>query len=115
MYLLVCVIGQEEKLEAVLSGFLEVGVTGATVLKSEGMGRKLGRELPALSGLQELVSQSRPNNVTIFSVVESKEKLERAVDRVSEICGGFTAPATGIVFTVPVERAVGLAPEVTGQ
>ncbi|MFQ6046963.1 MAG: P-II family nitrogen regulator [Gemmatimonadales bacterium] len=111
MHLLVCVINKEEKLEAVLSGFLDVGVTGATVIRSEGMGRKLGRELPALAGLQALLSESRPHNTTVFSVIESREKLDRAVARVCEICGDFSAPDTGIVFTVPVDRVVGLAPE----
>lgn len=111
MHLLVCVINQEEKLEAVLSGFLDVGVTGATVIKSEGMGRKLSQGLPALAGLQSLLSQTRPQNTTVFSVIESDVKLEAAMKRLQEICGDFGAPATGIVFTLPVTRVVGLAPE----
>jgi nitrogen regulatory protein PII len=111
MHLLVCVINQEEKLEAVLSGFLDVGVTGATVIKSEGMGHKLSKELPALAGLQSLLSQTRPQNTTVFSVIESDAKLEAAVKRLQDVCGDFSAPATGIVFTLPVTRVVGLAPE----
>jgi hypothetical protein len=30
---------------------------------------------------------------------------------VQEVCGDLTAPGTGILFTVPVSRVVGLAPE----
>jgi nitrogen regulatory protein PII len=106
MELLVCVINQEEKLEEILSGFLDLGVTGATVIKSEGMGRVLANGVP-----QTLMSRSRPQNVTIFSVIESKRTLEAAIDMVQAICGDFGGPSTGIVFTVPVERVIGLAPE----
>jgi nitrogen regulatory protein P-II 1 len=41
MRLLVAVINDPEKLDETLSGFLELGITGATVLNSEGMGRVL--------------------------------------------------------------------------
>lgn len=111
MELLVCVINQEEKLEEILSGFLDLGVTGATVIKSEGMGRVLANGVPVIAGLQTLMSRSRPQNVTIFSVIKSKQTLEAAVDMVQSICGDFGEPSTGIVFTVPVERVIGLAPE----
>ncbi|HUF49450.1 MAG TPA: hypothetical protein VMN60_01370 [Longimicrobiales bacterium] len=53
MQLLIAVINQEEKLDEILAGFLDLGITGATVIRSEG----------------------------------------------------------GIVFTLPVNRVVGLAPE----
>lgn len=111
MELLVCVINQEEKLEDILAGFLELGITGATVINSAGMGQVLSQEVPIFAGLQTLLSRARPQNVTIFSVVESKEKLEAAIKLVQEICGDLTRPATGIVFTVPVSRVVGLKPE----
>ena len=111
MELLVCVINQEEKLERILSGFLELGVTGATVIGSQGMGRVLSEELPAFAGLQALLSRSRPENTTIMSVIAAPHPLEEAIAMVEEVCGGLDAPSTGILFTVPVSRVVGLAPE----
>ena len=39
MHLLVAVVSQPEKLDEILSGFVELGVRGATVINSEGMGR----------------------------------------------------------------------------
>lgn len=111
MHLLVCVINEEEKLDDILSAFLEVGVTGATVIASEGMGHVLTQDVPIFAGLQTLVSRSRPQNTTIFSVIESDAKLEAAIKLVQDICGDLHRPATGILFTVPVTRAIGLAPE----
>jgi len=111
MRLLVCVINQEEKLEEILAGFLDLGVTGATVFKTEGMGRVLSQEVPVLAGLQALLSRSRPQNVTLMSVIESAETLEKAVALVKQICGDLNQPSTGILFTMPVDRVEGLAPE----
>src|SRR5690625_526177 len=111
MQLLVAVINQEEKLDEILSGFLELGITGATILNSEGMGRVLSHDIPIFAGLETLVTRSRPQNQTIFSVIEDPEKDDRALAMLHEICGDFNDPATGIAFVVPISRAVGLAPE----
>ena len=110
MQLLIAVINQEEKLDEILSGLVELGVTGATIINSEGMGRVLSHDIPIFAGLETLASRSRPQNQTIFSVIEDA-KAGAVIELLQEICGNFEAPATGIVFTVPVGRVVGLAPE----
>lgn len=113
MQLLVAVINQEEKLEEVLSGFLEIGVTGATVVNSEGMGRLLANEVPIFAGLQALASRTRPRNQMVFSVMED-EKVERALALLQEVVGDFGRPATGIAFALPVTRVLGLMGEMGG-
>ena len=110
MQLLIAVINQEEKLDEIMSGFLELGITGATIINSEGMGRVLSHDIPIFAGLQTLIARSRPQNQTIFSVMD-EQKVEEAIALLQEICGNFNSPATGIVFTVPVSRVQGLAPE----
>ena len=110
MHLLLAVINDPERLDDVLSGFLEIGITGATVVNSEGMGRLLSHDIPIFAGLQTLISRSRPQNRTILSVVDD-EKVEPALAILQEVCGDFTRPATGIAMTIPVDRVVGLAPE----
>jgi len=110
MELLVCVINREQELERVLAGFVELGITGATVISSEGMGRFVARgELPVLAGLQSVIDAARPKNTTVMSIVENKEKLDAAIQMIARVCGDLGSPGTGIVFTVPVSRALGLA------
>jgi nitrogen regulatory protein P-II 1 len=111
MELLVCVINDNEKLDDVLTGFVELGITGATIVNTAGMGHVLAHDVPIFAGLKELVSRAHPHNTTVFSVIESPEKVEAAIALVKEICHDLTRPATGIVFTVPVTRVVGLASE----
>ncbi len=112
--LLVAVVNEPERVDDILSGFLEIGITGATVLNSEGMGRVLSHDIPIFAGLQTLISRSRPQNRTIFSVAE-EEKLEPALALLHDVCGDLADPATGIAFTLPLDRVVGLAPELGGE
>jgi nitrogen regulatory protein PII len=107
MELLVCVINQEGKLEEVLSRLVELRVSGATVVNSWGMARHL-TQTPVFAGLQDLLSRAHPENSTIFSVIESQEKLKAAIDMIMEVCGDMSAAGTGILFTVPLNRVVGL-------
>lgn len=111
MHLLVAIINEEGKVEEVLGEFLRLGVTGATVLKSEGMGKVLSQDVPVFGGLQALMSRSRPQNTTVFSVIESPTTLRAAIDAVTRVVGNIDAPSTGIVFTVAVSEAWGLASE----
>ena len=110
MQLLIAVINEPEKIDEILSGFLELGVTGATIIGSEGMGRLLSHDIPIFAGLQTLISRSRPQNRTLFSVV-ADDKVEPVMALLQDVCGNLNAPATGIAFTIPVNRVVGLAPE----
>lgn len=110
MQLLVTVINHVELVDQVLAGFVELGITGATVLESRGMGRVLSREMPIFAGVESLSAQARPENRTILCVV-AEEKAEPAIRLIEQILGGLARPGAGIAFTVPVGRVVGLAPE----
>jgi nitrogen regulatory protein PII len=112
--LLICVINREERLDEILSGFLELGISGATVVNSEGMGRLVNGDVPVMEGLQTLLQRSRPHNTMIFSVIDSPERLQAAIDMLQGLLGELDGPGTGIVFSVPVSRVIGLAHEFPG-
>lgn len=109
MQMLIAVINNPEKTDEILSGFIELGITGATIISSEGMGRVLSHDIPIFAGLQTLLQGSRPQNRTIFSVV-ADAKVEPALALLQDVCGDLDTPATGIAFCLPVGRVVGLAP-----
>ncbi len=114
MRLLVAVIHDAEKIDEILSGFLELGITGATVLSSEGMGSVLSHDVPIFAGLQTLISGSRPQNRLVLSVVP-EDKVRPAVELLQDVSGGLDTPATGIAFTLPVDAVFGIAPELGGE
>ena len=108
MHLLVAVLNEPETLDAILAGFVDLGVRGATVIRSEGMGRVLAHEIPIFAGLQTLINRSGPESRTILTVI-SDDLVEPVISFIQESCGDLKKPATGIVFTLPVDRVVGLA------
>jgi len=113
MQLLLAVINEPEKVDDIIAGFFEIGLRGATVIPSEGMGRILSHEIPVFAGLQTLLQGSRPQNRTIFSVV-GDDQVDPALEVLKRVCGTMENPATGIAVTIPLGRVVGLAPRLEG-
>lgn len=111
MKLLILILNKVEKLEEVLEGFLEAGVTGATIIDTVGMGHILCDEVPIFAGLRFMFAGAKPHNKTIISVI--KDEVEGEILHLLEnILGDMYEPGTGIVFTVPLDRVVGLKPEI---
>jgi nitrogen regulatory protein PII len=111
MTLLVFICNQPEKVEEILEGYLELGITGATIIDSLGMGRILATEVPIFAGFQSLFSAASSYNKTILSVIQEREKVEDAFDLIEEICGKLGERGVGIAFTIPLEHVRGLMPE----
>lgn len=106
MKLLVLVLNKEEYLDEILEAFVEVGITGATILDSAGMGRKLAYDIPIFAGLRKSIKTSEYSK-TIFSVVQNDETLEAVIDLVEEIID-LNEPGTCLLFVVPLLMVKGL-------
>jgi len=114
MRLFIAVINDRKDFDQILAGFVELGITGATIVDSEGMGRMLSKGVPIFAGIQSLVNGSRPQNQIVLSVMPL-EVVDSAIALVQEVCGDLGSPATGIAFTVPIDTVHGLAPELGGE
>jgi nitrogen regulatory protein P-II 1 len=110
MKLLVLILNRVDKLEEVLEGFVEIGITGATIIDSIGMGHVLSEEVPIFLGLRFMFTGAKPHNKTIISVIKDK-KEKPAIKMLSKILGSLNQPGTGIVFTLPIESVKGMKPE----
>ncbi len=106
MKLLVLVLNKEEYLDNILEAFVEVGITGATILDSVGMGHKLAYEIPIFAGLRKTIKTSNFNK-TIFSVVSNDEVLEEAIKLIDEIMD-LNEPGSCLLFVVPLLMVKGL-------
>jgi nitrogen regulatory protein P-II 1 len=110
MKLLILFLNKVEKLEEVLEGLVEIGITGATVIDSVGMGHILSEEVPIFAGLRFMFAGAKPHNKTIFSVIK-EDKEEEAIRLLQKILGDLKKPGTGIVITLALDRVEGLMPE----
>jgi len=106
MELLIIIIKQTQFLDDILTGFVDIGIQGATVVDSRGMGQILTANVPIFAGLKDLMPGGNIGNYTIMSVVQSIQ-VEKAVDLVRQICG-LGEEGVGVAFTVPVNNLYGL-------
>ena len=108
IYLLVLVLNKEEYLEKILERFLAVGISGATIIDSAGMGRTLMcSDIPIFGGLSRMFDNCHPSNKTIFSVIRTDETLKDATKAVEEIID-IDDPGVGILFTIPLHSTLGI-------
>jgi nitrogen regulatory protein PII len=107
MQLLLFILNKEEHLEEILEMFLELDISGATIIDSIGMGRILAHDIPIFAGFRNLMQESRPGNKTIFTIIHD-EKVEHVIKGIEQICGSLDEPGSGILITLPVSHVKGL-------
>lgn len=103
MKLAIIFLNRIELLEDLLTAFLEIGVSGATVLDSVGMGRIISENIPIFAGLRDAFTGSSPSNKTILTYVED-EMIEKIAEAVKEICEDLEEPGSGFMISVPVDK-----------
>lgn len=110
MKLLVFVLNKHEKLDALMTEFVHVGITGATILESRGMAKVLREhdeeDIPFLGSLRGLLNPERAKSDTILAVIRD-DQLKTAVETIERIAGCLETENTGIVFSVPIDYVKG--------
>ncbi len=112
MNVLFIVLNKIEYLDDILDSFVDIGVKGATVLDSQGMGSVItnsgnGHE-PFFGSIRAFLDNSKPYNKTIFTVIEDEQLLAKAVATVKNILGDIKQPGVGMMFTLPVNNIYGM-------
>ena len=111
MYLLVIITRQEDKTYDFLKLLPTVGVRGATVIESRGMGKILRDREIIFTSIEQILSASidLTDNVVILSLVQGGEVLANARRLARKVFGDFAHPNTGVLFVLPVADVEGLA------
>ncbi len=109
--LFICILKDYRRLDELLLAFLEIGVTGATVVEGRGMGQIIGSEVPIFASLRGLFPGSAQNSHIISCVIEER-LVEPCFEKVERVLGPLNQAGKGIAFTVPIGQVRGLAPEI---
>lgn len=112
MHALFIVLNEIDCLDDILDKFVEIGVGGATILDSQGMGSAItnsgrGKD-PLFGSIRVFLDNSRPYNKTIFTIIDNEELLIKTVEVVKECVGDINRPGVGMMFTVPVGNIYGM-------
>lgn len=111
MNVLFIVLNKSEYLDDILDEFVDIGVRGATIIDSQGMGSALtdsNNNEPFFGVLRNLLDNARPYNKTIFTVIKGDELLQDAVNAVKKVVVDIYEPGVGMMFTLPVGNIYGM-------
>jgi hypothetical protein len=104
VYLLIVVINNEEILDDLLTGWLDMGITGATVVESTDSLQLISHHIPIFAGFRTLTSGGALHNKTLFTGIENIKILDKAVDYLETLCSDTGIPSQGIYFVLPLVR-----------
>lgn len=101
------VLNEVDYLNDILEGFVDIGVSGATVLDSQGMASVIvnnsNRNIPLFGYLKKALEDSLPYNKTIFTVLEDS-LVEKAVALVQDKVEEINSSNVGFMFTIPIGK-----------
>lgn len=103
------VINEPDMLQDVLTGLLELGITTATIVESQGMGRIVMDRLSIFAGFRDIWSGNLGYNYTLFTIIEDDELIDELVTVVKDMLSNHENPSKGVLFTVPVGTMVKLS------
>lgn len=114
MYMVIFVVHDPGKLNELLQAWEEVGLSGATILPSTGLGRlrqRLGLrdDLPIMPSLRDFYPFEEETNRTLFTLVKDEAMVEQLRQAAERVLGPLEAPNTGIMVVLPVVRIYGVS------
>lgn len=113
MVLVLFVLNEAEKLESVLDAWEKIGVSGATILHSSGLGRVrryagLRDDLPLLPSLRDLFEHEEYFSRTIFTIVKDEAMADQVVRATENVIGDLNVPGRGLIVMMPLLKVHGL-------
>ena len=113
MVMIMFVLNDAEKLQSVLDAWEAVGVSGATILHSTGMGRTrqltaLRDDLPLMPSLRDLFDHEEYFSRTLFTIVKDEAMVDKIVRASERVVGDLNEPGNGLIVTIPLGRVFGL-------
>lgn len=108
--MIVLVLADGSKTMPALEVWARIGIPGATILDSSGIGRQLAGhdDLPLIPSLRALLRTQEHTHRTIFSVVADSFDIATLIQATEAVVGRLDDPHTGILIVLPVLEAYGL-------
>ncbi|MCD6401428.1 MAG: CBS domain-containing protein [Anaerolineales bacterium] len=107
--LLIVILHDVDRLPELLKVWRDAGVPGVTMLPS--FGGFQAQALVKRSGLSSVLGifdQNKSGQRVLMSLIDDSEVLEVAISEADRVIKGFDRPNSGILFVVPVDKALGL-------
>jgi nitrogen regulatory protein PII len=113
MLMVVFVLHDSDKLEALLEAWEAAGVYGVTILHSTGIGRTrdhpgMWDDLPLMPGLRDFYEHEEYFNRTLFTIVPDEATADKILEATSAVVGDLHKPEMGLLAVIPLLKVYGL-------
>jgi len=110
MHMILCVLNNPDKLDAVLDAWDAIGVTGATIIESTGRhSRKAQRvRLHLRYAFEAQIAECEECNYTLFALVQGEDVVSRCIEATESVVGDLSGPNTGVIAAWPLAIVKGL-------
>ncbi len=111
MHIVMYVLDDPDKLDAVLEAWDAVGVGGVTIIESSGIHRrqeKQHRRIPIRFGFEQLAERNERGNYTLLTMVQGEAVVEQCVAAVERVVGDLSEPNTGVLAAWPLAVVRGI-------
>lgn len=109
------VLGDTERYHDILDAWEATGVKGITMMASTGLGRTrragASESFPLMPSLIDFLRTPEQHHHTLFTVVENDAMVDKLVAATQGILNDMTKPDSGVLFVLPVTRAIGMRPD----
>ncbi len=113
MYMVMLVLDDPSRLDAVLEAWAGIGISGATILESTGIyrHRAVRRQVHARYNFAGLGAGGEFGNYTLFAVVPDEAVARQCLAAVEGVVGDLDGPNTGVLAAWPLAVIKGVPPE----
>lgn len=105
--LLVCFIHKKKLLDQVLAKLIELGVGGATVIDTTGVGRSKVEDILLYEGFKDVLRGAQKDHFTVLCAIQEAQ-IEPVAKDLSELYENFAQKGVGFFLTVPIDRVWGI-------
>lgn len=107
MFMIMFVLDDIDLLENVLTSWSEIGITGATIVESSGLHRKLRKTIPMRYTYDNSLMEET-GNLTLFVMVENENEVHSCLKAIENIVGDLEQPNTGVFSAWPLTMTKGI-------
>lgn len=110
MYMVMLVLDDPNRLDAVLEAWEAIGVSGVTIAETSGINRRRVQKtrIPARYIFGQVVEGELENSYTLFTIVKDENVVEDCLAAVERIVGDLDGPNTGVLAAWPLARVKGV-------
>lgn len=109
MFMVMFVLDDPHRLDALLEIWEATGVRGVTIIESTGIHRRLKRPLP-MRYLFQVAGTVEEGTFTLLAIVESEEVAQACLHATEGLVGHLDEPNTGVFAAWPLGLVKGFPP-----